>query len=92
MAAGWPVPTMEEAGTEFDRAAGEQGAGGALGGLWEPGVRQGKGGQSQKPFTGLCAAWLQKGFPPTSATHSHALGRGFCSAFRVKLRKEMGTR
>lgn len=93
MAAGWPVPAMEEARTEFDGAAGEQGAGGAWGGLREPGSQQGKGGQNQKPFTGLGAAWLQeKGFPPTSATHNRAPACGFCSPFRGKLWEETGTR
>lgn len=56
MAAGWPVPATEEAGIEFDRAAGEERAGGAWGGLREPALRQGEGGQSQEPFTSLSAA------------------------------------
>jgi len=66
VAAGWPVPTTGEAGIEFDGAAGEQG---------EPGLRQRKGRQSQKPFAGLGAAWPEeRGLPPASATRSRALG------------------
>lgn len=89
MAAGWPVPAMEEAGIEFDRAAGERGAGGAWGGLRELGGRQRKGGQSRKPFTGLSAARLQeKGSPPASAPWACS----FCSAFRAKLWEEDGNK
>ena len=88
MAAGWPVPTTEEAGTEFDRAAGARRE------LGEPGAGCGgqRSGSGREGRARSVSPASEEGFPPTSATQNRALGCSFCSAFRGKLWEEMATR